>query len=70
MLYKIRAIGYINGRQEETYYLVVADSEGQALERFEEIKPQIDPDFDVETVLVELYSADYVAIVDESLCAI
>ena len=70
MLYKIRAIGFINDREEETYYLVVAENECQALERFKEIKPQIDPEFEIETLHIELYTADYVAIVDESLCAV
>jgi len=75
MLYKIRAIGFINGYvrahiEEETYYLVVAENERQALERFHKIKPEIDPDFEIETLHIELYTTDYVAIVDESMCAI
>jgi hypothetical protein len=69
MIYKVRTIGFINDRVTETYYLVVAESEQQAIERFEEIQPQTDPDFEVKTIHVELYTSDYVAIVDESLCA-
>jgi len=75
-LFRIRAIGTMHDiikdedREEETFYIVAAEDEYKALEKFEKIQPEIDPDFEIENYDIELYSTDSVAIVDESLCAV
>ena len=69
-LFRVRAIGTMKDREEETFYIVAAEDEYKALKKFEEIQPEIDPDFEIERYDIELYSADSVAVVDESLCAI
>ena len=69
-LFKVRAIGFIDEREEETFYIIAAESERLALESFKRTQPETDPDFDIETYDIELYSMDDVAMIDESLCAI
>ena len=69
-LFRVRAIGTINNREEETFYIVSADNEQIAIEKFNKIQPETDPEFEIETFDIELYTSDSVAIVDESLCAI
>ncbi len=75
-LFRVRAIGTIHDiiedeeKEEETFYIVSAENERVAIERFKKIQPETDPDFDIETFDIELYSDNSVAIVDESLCAV
>lgn len=69
-LFRVRAIGIIADKEVETFYIVHAENELLAIEKFKKIKPEIDPEFKIETFDIELYTTDDVAIVDESLCAI
>lgn len=69
-LFRVRAIGFIDDREEETFYIIAADNEEVAIESFKKTQLDIDPDFRIETFDIELYTPDDIAIVDESLCAI
>lgn len=66
--FKVRALGEIAGHFQETYYLVYADNERDAIDKFKTIQPNTDPDFKVERFDIELYTSDDMAIIDESIC--
>lgn len=67
-LFKVRALGEIARHFQETYYLVYADNEREAIDKFKTIQPNIDPDFRVERFDIELYTSEDLAIIDESIC--